>query len=80
MSKKISLAAGLLLATAAMAQAQPVATPTPTVSAYQGTQASCQAYEARMRRQAQLVKGLGANYNAQRVLNECLANPGLATQ
>jgi hypothetical protein len=82
MLRKILLATTFVLAAVSVAQAQPVASPTPAQAApaYQGTQASCQAYEARMRRQAQLVKGLGANYNPQRVLNDCMANPSLAAQ
>jgi hypothetical protein len=31
-----------------------------------------------MRRMAQISKGLGASYNTQHVMNECMADPSLA--
>jgi hypothetical protein len=72
----------LMLATAGSAGAQPIAgaTPAQAMPGSQATLASCQAYEAKMRHTALMNKVLSANYNAQRVMNECMANPSLASQ
>jgi hypothetical protein len=82
MLKRTIAVAVLLLASVGSAGAQPVAgaTPSQATPAYQATLASCQAYEVRMRRMAQISKGLGANYNTQRVINDCMANPSLASR
>jgi curli biogenesis system outer membrane secretion channel CsgG len=80
--KQTIAVAVLMLATAGSAGAQPIAGATPgqAAPAYQATLASCQAYEAKMRRTALMNKVLSANYNAQRIMNECMANPNLASQ
>ena len=44
------------------------------VSTTPGSSAAVQACEAQKRRMAGLVKVLGANYNAERVHNECVAS------
>ena len=79
---KIFAAATLLLGSAMSASAQPTGNPIPaqTSLALQQIQANCQAYELRMRRTAMMNKVLSANYNAQRVIDECLANPALANR
>jgi hypothetical protein len=80
--KRTIAVAALTLGVAGAAGAQPIAgaTAPQAVPPYQATLASCQAYEVRMRRTAQMNKVLSANYNAQRVIDQCLANPSLASQ
>jgi curli biogenesis system outer membrane secretion channel CsgG len=78
--KRTIAVAAFVLAAAGSVAAQPVAAPASAqaMPAYQGTLAKCQVYEARMRRMAQISKGLGASYNTQHVMNECMADPSLA--
>jgi hypothetical protein len=80
--KQTMAVAALMLASIGYADAQPAASPNPAPAtpAYQATLASCQVYEARMHRMAQMNKVLGASYNATRVINDCMANPSLAAQ
>jgi hypothetical protein len=79
---KTLAAAALFLGSTMSASAQPLGDKIPTQAspALQQIQASCQAYEMRMRRTAMMNKVLSANYNAQRVIGECLANPELANR
>jgi hypothetical protein len=80
-TKTIAAAALLLGSTIAMtAEATADAVVARPELAVQQVQADCQAYEARMRRTAMMNKVLSANYNANRVINECLADPSIASR
>ena len=75
MLKRIIVASALALFSIGPAGAQSFATrQSPGVSTTPGLFAAVQACEAQMRRMAGLNKTLAANYNAERVHDECVAS------
>ena len=78
MLKKIVVAGFLALASVGPAAAQSAATAQPT-AANPTVLTAVQACEAQMHRMAGLSKGLAANYNAERVHQDCVARAGTGT-
>jgi hypothetical protein len=75
MLKEIILASALAVFSIGPAGAQSFATrQSPGISTTPGAVATVQACEAQMHRMAGLDKGLAANYNAERVHDECMTS------